>query len=440
MEVEATEPALFTDMELLLQRPSAFPSEEGALPMGEFTPGEGTATLGFLQSRCRVLVVGAGGLGCEILKNLALSGVGDIHVIDMDTIDVSNLNRQFLFRTADVGRPKAEVAAEFVRRRVPSAKVTHYVGKIQDHPPEFFAQFSVIISGLDNIEARRWLNSVLVNLVQIDEDGDPDPETIVPFIDGGTEGFAGQARVILPRLTSCFECSIDAFPPQKHFPLCTIAETPRKPEHCVAYAYIVQWPRERPADKLDKDSPEHMSWVYEKARERADTFGIEGVSYMSTMGVVKNIIPAVASTNALVSGVTVLEALKVLTFASQSLNTYMMYHGATGVHSHTFEYNARDDCAVCGSRVRELKVSSSMTLAELFEELSNDPKLQLAKPSAATADRTIYMPKPPALEAALRGNLARTLAELELGGEEVTITDPVFPGDISLGLKILFTD
>ena len=69
--------------------------------------------------------------------------------------------------------------------------VTAHHGMIQDKDPSFYASFNCIISGLDNVQARRWLNATVCALVDLDEDGDPDPSTIVPIVDGGTEGFSG---------------------------------------------------------------------------------------------------------------------------------------------------------------------------------------------------------------------------------------------------------
>jgi NEDD8-activating enzyme E1 len=199
----------------------------------------------------------------------------------------------------------------------------------------------------------------------------------------------------------------------------------------------LQWPKEFPDKKLDKDSPEDMQWVYEKALERAQNYNIAGVTYMLTMGVVKNIIPAVASTNAIVAASCVNEAVKLLTYCSQSLNTYMMYMGSAGVYSHTFVYEKKEDCPVCTACVRKLSMDKTTTLNQLIQQLC-DGDLRLKAPSITSASgNTLYMQKPPALEKATRPNLDKPLSALVADKEELTVTDPVLE-HVPVSLRIEF--
>ncbi|KAG8969901.1 hypothetical protein FRC03_000147 [Tulasnella sp. 419] len=393
----------------------------------------GDTVKSFLREQCKILVIGAGGLGCEILANLALMGFKDIHVIDMDTIDISNLNRQFLFRPKDVGKPKATVAAEFIMKRVPGVKVTPYYGKIQDKDDDYYMQFNLVICGLDSVEARRWINATLVNLV------DPEnPESLKPLIDGGTEGFKGQSRVIFPSISSCYECSLDMLNKPTAFPICTIANTPRLPEHCIEWASVLEWPKVHGEKKMDTDDPEHITWIYKVAAARAKEFKIEGVTWSLTQGVVKNIIPAIASTNAIIAASCCNEAFKIATTAAQYLNNYFMLIGTDGIYTYTFEHEKRPECPVCGGETIDVEVSKEWTLDRLIEWLVEKQDIQIKKPSLShSGGKPIYFQAPPQIELATRPNLEKKVIELVEDGGEINVTATTLPFSLSLRIKYI---
>jgi NEDD8-activating enzyme E1 len=401
-------------------------SREGGYTDEDYIPGE-TPISSIEQSR--ILVIGAGGLGCEILKNLALSGFKNIDVIDMDTIDVSNLNRQFLFREKDVGKSKASVAAEFVMRRVPSCKINAHVCKIQDMDEDYYMQFNIVICGLDSIEARRWMNATLVGMVDMEN-----PDSLKPLIDGGTEGFKGQSRVIFPTMTSCIECQLDMHAPRAAVPLCTLATIPRQPQHCIEWAHIIKWEEERKDITLDTDDPEHITWLYETALARAKEFNIPGVTYSMTQGVVKNIIPAIASTNAIIAASCCNEAFKIATSSAPFLgnpgqNNYMLYTGDSSIYTYTFEHQKKDDCPVCGNLPKDLTVNPASTLGELVESFAERPESQLKKPNMRTEQKTLYYSAPDSLREQTEPNLKRKLSEMLVDGEEMAVSDPAFAID-----------
>jgi molybdopterin/thiamine biosynthesis adenylyltransferase len=144
----------------------------------------------------KVLVVGAGALGNEILKNLALLGFRNMVIVDLDRIEESNLSRAVLFRSSDIGKYKAAAAASGFEELAGGARARAIVGNIvHGCGLGLFGWADLILAGLDNREARLWINRSAWKMNR-------------PWIDGAIEGVNGVARVFLPGAAPCYECTL----------------------------------------------------------------------------------------------------------------------------------------------------------------------------------------------------------------------------------------
>ena len=149
-----------------------------------------------LLARTRVLVIGAGALGNEVIKNLAMLGVGHMVVVDMDCVEMSNLSRSILFRETDEGRPKADCVAEVARHIYRGLQIKPLVGNVlADVGLGYFRWADVVIGALDNREARVFVNSACARLGK-------------PWFDGGIEVLHGIVRGFAPPRTACYECTL----------------------------------------------------------------------------------------------------------------------------------------------------------------------------------------------------------------------------------------
>mmetsp|Transcript_8237 Transcript_8237/g.9418 ORF Transcript_8237/g.9418 Transcript_8237/m.9418 type:complete len:786 (-) Transcript_8237:144-2501(-) len=179
----------------------------------------------------KMFLVGAGAIGCEMLKNWALMGIategdGMIHVTDMDTIEKSNLNRQFLFRPSDVGSSKSTAAAKAVKVMNPSLKVTSYEDKVAPETEDtfnddFMGSLDLVCTALDNVEARLYVDGRCLSYG-------------IPMLESGTLGTKGNTQVVVPHLTENYGASRD--PPEKSIPICTLKNFPNQIEHTLQWA------------------------------------------------------------------------------------------------------------------------------------------------------------------------------------------------------------
>ncbi|KAI0441762.1 putative ubiquitin-protein ligase [Xylaria telfairii] len=178
-------------------------------------------------------LVGAGAIGCEMLKNWAMIGLGvgpngKITITDMDSIEKSNLNRQFLFRPKDVGQMKSDCAAKAVSAMNP--ELHEHIVCLKDRvSPEtehifnekFWKDLDGVTNALDNVEARTYVDRRCVFFRK-------------SLLESGTLGTKGNTQVVLPKLTESYSSSQD--PPEVSFPMCTLRSFPNKIEHTIAWA------------------------------------------------------------------------------------------------------------------------------------------------------------------------------------------------------------
>jgi len=159
----------------------------------------------------RVVIAGAGGLGSVISIYLAVAGVGKIRLIDHDTVELSNLNRQVLYGDGDIGKKKAQVAVRKLQALNPEISVEAVTETItEDNALELLGRFDAIVDAMDNLPTRYILNSVAVN-------------QRVPLFHGAVRGFEGRATTIIPGITPCLKCIYPRAPHPEVTPVIGVA-------------------------------------------------------------------------------------------------------------------------------------------------------------------------------------------------------------------------
>jgi len=157
--------------------------------------------------KSNILVIGVGGLGCAALTYLVVAGVGHISIIDKDTVELSNLNRQVLHWQKDIGRYKVDSASTKLRQMNPTVKIDAHPNEVTfPELKKIVGKYDVALDCLDNWESRFALNKACV-------------ETCTPFVHAGVRGMSGQVTVIKPRKGPCLQCIFPKIPKAEKWPV-----------------------------------------------------------------------------------------------------------------------------------------------------------------------------------------------------------------------------
>jgi ubiquitin-activating enzyme E1 C len=383
-----------------------------------FTPGEHIKD--FLRYHCKVLVIGAGSLGCEILKNLVMSGFRHFDIIDMDTIQMSDLPTHSLFRISDIGKSKSRIAANYITQRFPDASVNIHECPIELMHLTFFESFTIIICSANNPCALTWINQQVLLLVQQDHQKNIIEKTVVPLIIGKTNCCQGEVRVLFPHKSCCYKClGISAYDR-------SCLRNADALEDRITYAVRVLWDRFQ-TEKFDPENRDHVARVVELCRSHyrvAPTAGLISKRF-KTMNV------NFASTNAIVASYCTNEALKLVTdFSTQKYN-YFDYDGTNSVITLTKniskdknKYFCRE--CTCSHICTRLTVNPDMTVGEWRDTVNVIDTCGQRNLTIRYHGKSVYVPSSKYLEQKTRRNLPMKMIDVIPDHTRVRLTNRFF--------------
>ena len=300
-----------------------------------------------LVKNSRVLIVGVGGLGCEIAKNLTMLGVGRLDLVDLDTIEHSNLNRQILFTGAKMGEPKAVAAARKLTEINPNVIIKGYYTSLERLNPAAYQAADVVIGGLDSMNARLNLNAQCIRFKK-------------PLVDGGVSGYYGHVYTIFPYQNACYECNPLPVVEGDEMAACTVVGVPRKRIHCLFKGDMAF------KEKFDRDpNPKDINdikFIQKVANELVNKHNfLPEYTEDDIVKVIDRHDPGIITINAVISALQSHEAIKILHWKKghkglgEPIKNYVIFNAITMKFYH-IEKRRNPECSQCGRGVRRVSI------------------------------------------------------------------------------------
>jgi molybdopterin/thiamine biosynthesis adenylyltransferase len=301
-----------------------------------------------LVKNSRVLIVGVGGLGCEIAKNLAMLGVGHLDLVDLDIIEHSNLNRQILFAGARMGASKAKVAANKLKEINPNITIRGYHTSLERLNPAIYKAADVVVGGLDSMTARLNLNAHCVRFRK-------------PLVDGGVSGYHGHVYTIFPFQNACYECNpLPVAAESDEMAACTVVGIPRKRIHCVFKGNMAF------QEKYDRDpDPKEVNeviFVQKIANELVHKHNfLPEYTKDDVVKILDRHDPGIITINAVISALESHEVVKVLHWQKghkalgEPIKSYVIFNAMT-MNFYHIEKKRSPICTQCGKAVRRVVI------------------------------------------------------------------------------------